>query len=517
MLLIELRDRIMASERLRKTALNAIASMVNLAVSGLAGLVTMRFILLYLGSDYNGLNSVTSQIMTLLLVVSSSFTIASLVALYKPYNENDWALLNKIMATSRRAYHTIGLVMILVGTVVCMIYALTIRSDVALSVIVIVLLLSLVSAVFNVSVVNSYRLIYQVSQTEYIVTFITAAYTLIASIASCFAVVWTENFIIVRLCYVIPEIISGSIIAIIARRRFARLNLTGKEIDYSLIKGTKDVLATSITGVVYQSAPTIFLASFAGTTATSIYYVYYSVVTLIRNIIQALIDSPRNAFGQIIHKNDKELTVNVFNQYEYITVFVTALLLACVLGLIMPFVTIYTTGVSGPSYQDPWIAFLLVLVAFIEAIHIPSGLAIQLSGSFKLLKHIQYSALILLVVGLCFGGVIANLYGILCAILATALALTFMEVYFARHKILGCSVAQFIRVSIPFFVLMLILGVIGSWCTFNLVNSVISFIGGCVIVLLANTTVFTVFSLLFYRKESKLMITMIKDLLRHRY
>lgn len=503
----------MSSERLKKTAINAVANIISLAVSGLAGLIVMRFVLLYLGSDYNGLNSVTSQVMTILLIVSTSFTTASLVSLYKPYNENDWAKLNCIISTTRKAYKLIGLAMALIGSLVCIAYAYTIQSSIDVSVIIIVLMISLTSAVFNVAIINTYRLVYQVSQTEYIVTFATTCYILVASILACLAAYFTSSIIVMRICYMIPEMISGAAIAFIARRKFKKLSFSSNY-DYSLIKGTRDVLATSITSVIYQSSPTIFLASLVGTAATSVYYVYYSIIVMIKNVAQVLIDAPKNAFGQIVHLGDKRETSIVFRQYEYIMVFATTCLMAPTLGLILPFVSVYTKGVSGANYNDPIMALMLVLISFIEISHIPSGLAIQLSGEFKLMKKIQYIAMVVLIVLLVAGGVLLQIYGVLTAILLAAVLLTALEVVFAGKYVVTRSTGAFFKIFIPHLLLLLVMGMSVNVIVSSLINDYLSFAVVGFIVLSIDVAIVSLFGKLFYKNAFSEMISVVGSIFK---
>lgn len=479
----------MATERVRKTTFNAIANILQLLVSGIAGLIVMRVLLLFLGSSYNGLNSTVAQLMTILVLVSSSFTTASLISMYKPYNQDDWQQLNLIISTSRRVYRFIGLGVLLVGLVACFVYAHLITSDIPLETIFVVLLLSLVSTVFNISVVNTYRLVFQVSQTEYIITAISTCYTVVVSIVACIAIVETENIIVVRFCYMVLEIASGFVIRHFARKQFNNMSFI-KEYDYSLVKGTKDVFASALTGVFYRSSPTLFLASIVGTAATSVYYVYDSIVSLVRSVVQVFINAPKNALGQVIHEGDTNKTTHIFYQYEYITFLAASVLFSVTFAVIFPFIRLYTADVTGADYLVQYIPIMLVLIAFIEIIHIPSGLLIQLSGHFKMAKNIQYVALAALIVMMVVLGSTFGLLGILLSVLGTAVLLTIMEVFCARKKILSVSLGSFLKLFFTHFLLFLVIGLFESVLMDMLIDSYISFALWSAICLIANGTLF---------------------------
>ena len=87
-------------------------------------------------------------------------------------------------------------------------------------------------------------------------------------------------------------------------------------------------------------------------------------------------------------------------------------LLSTTLALILPFISIYTAGVTDANYYDPVIALLMVLVAVVEMIHIPSGHLLNMAGKFKISKNFQLIACATLVVTMLVGGNLFGVYGI---------------------------------------------------------------------------------------------------------
>lgn len=498
------------TERKKKTVLNAFANVVQLVVSGVAGLIVMRILLVVLGSNYNGLNSTVAQLMSVLVLVSSSFTTASLIAMYKPYNNDDWKHLNLIISTSRRVFRFIGLGVLIVGSIACVIYAHFISSDIPVEIITVVLFLSLISTVFNIVVVNTYRLVFQVSQTEYIVTAISTCYTIVVSTAASIAIVLTEDIIVARSCYVVLEIASGLFIQFFAFKRFEKLKFT-QSFDYALVKGTKDVFATSLTGVIYRTSPTLFLASIIGTAATSVYYVYDSIISLVRSVVQVFISAPKNAFGQVIHEENEKKTQVIFQQYEYVTFFASSILLSVTFAVIMPFVKIYTVDVAGADYLIRYVPVLLILTAFFEAIHIPSGLAIQLSGEFKLAKRIQYSALFVLLVLLIVLGLFFEFPGILIAVLITSVQLMIEEVYFARKRVLHFGLASFAKVFIIHFALFALLGCIESVVVSPYIADYLSFTIISMVLLVFNAGLVSAVGKLLFKENFYFIYTLVLE------
>ena len=75
-------------------------------------------------------------------------------------------------------------------------------------------------------------------------------------------------------------------------------------------------MAQKITGVIYESAPIIFLSisPAGGTKLASVYAVYNSVFIMLKSLLHGVIDAPRHGFGQILSERDREEVWPVFNE-----------------------------------------------------------------------------------------------------------------------------------------------------------------------------------------------------------
>ena len=101
--------------RTKRTMLNMLFSVASLFTSSVMSLLLTRTVLLYLGSDYNGLNGTISQFLSVLMLVESGFTIAALVKLYKPYGDGDYDSVNKILSKASIEFRKIGFAMLVIG------------------------------------------------------------------------------------------------------------------------------------------------------------------------------------------------------------------------------------------------------------------------------------------------------------------------------------------------------------------------------------------------------------------
>ena len=433
--------------RTKRTAANAIFQVLSIFIQSFLVLIVTREIIANIGSDYNGISSTATQLLTFLTIIEGGFTLASLVKIYKPYGENDYNILNKYLSLSNKKFHFIAVLYLIVGSVISFGYAPFVKTDVSYLVTVTIILLSVFSSAFSVYYVSAYRLIYQVSQSEYIIYMIQIITNVFMYVTEIIVVRVTKNIIAARICVTVFQIINGLIIGIVAKRMFKYINLK-HDTDGVVITGTKDVFVSKICGFVFSSSSVLFISTFVGTAYTSVYAVYNSVLAVIANVINSFLIAPRNALGQMISEEDNRLK-SVFNEYEFISSLSMTILFSVTLALITPFVNLYTRGVADINYIDTILAVLLILNSVFQMIHIPSGTCLEVSGRFKVIKRIQGAAAIIIIFLSIVGAYTYGIYGILIAKLITSIFLCVAEILYTRKKILMCSVCEFFKVNLP--------------------------------------------------------------------
>lgn len=446
--------------RTKRTMLNALVSTLQLVINSVFSLLVNRLVISRLGSDYNGVNATVSQVLIILNLFEGGFTLASLVALYKPYTENDHAGVNAILTTTKNALNKVAAYTMAAGTVISFIFPLTMKSGLPYPVLVAVFLLSVVSLSFNFSCVLKYSLLFQAAQREYVVTGINLlGKTVLFQLLSILCLLYYPDILLLNIINALVTILSGLAVKMAAHRLYPRLDLKVKA-EKGLIKGTRDVFVGNVTSFLYTSSTVLFISTFVSTATTSVYAVYSSVVSMVSSVVYAIIRAPQNALGQVIAEGNKEKTYHVFEMLEYITILFVCFMLSVAYALIVPFVTVYTRNIHDANYINHGLALLLILTGGFELIHIPSGLCINLHGDFRAARNIQMAAAIIMLSFSVVGALLWNLYGIIAAKMLTAIYLAIAEIYYARRKLLKKNPLSVMRVLLPNVLLSTALAVI---------------------------------------------------------
>ncbi len=436
--------------RNRSSLFNAAAALGMTLVNGLLGLVVTRLVIGHYGSDFNGLNSTANQIINMLLILEGGFTMASNVVLFAPLTQGDTDKVNRILSTTRRKFRKISLLFLLAGMAVAMGYAFAINSGLSTELVFSVIFMALVPAAFNLYLATTYRVLLQAQQKEFIIH-LSTMFTVICGYGANVAVILLNGPMwMIRFTTMAFALLNSVLIATYTKRHNRFLELRN-DLPLEDIPGTRDVLTQKITGVVYTSVPIVFLSisPVGGTVLASVYAVYNNVFTMIKSLLRGVIDAPRLGIGQMLTQENKEKVWPVFAQYEYIAFFLVSVTISTAYVLILPFVSLYTQGISDANYYDSTIALLMVLIASFEMIHIPSGNLINMAGQFRVSRNFQVIACVVLVVSMVLGGSFLGVYGILLAVLLVAVLLAALELGFVHLKFFPGKAWQLLKMLLP--------------------------------------------------------------------
>lgn len=503
-------------QRNRKSLFNALSAALLTVFNGLFGLVSVKFVLTYFGSDFNGLNSTANQLVSVLMLLEGGFTVATNVALFKPYFEKDYDKVNSIISATQNTFRKIGLISLAAGALVAVGYSLVINSELPRFLVFCVLFMTMLPICFNFYYATKYRILLQAEQKEYVISAITIITSTLGYLINIIAMPLGCSMWFVRFTTMIFALINSLLIGVYVKKKFPHINYHEKP-DYQAIKGTGDIFAQKLTGVFYSSAPIVCITLTAGgTMLASVYAVYNSVFVLLKGVMQSVINAPRLSLGELAAQEEKERVWKVYEQYELIVVLMLVAFLTTASVMIMPFISIYTRGVTDIDYNQPLIAFLLSLICYFELIHIPSGHLMNMTGRFRASRNFQIIALVVMLSGFLVSLIFKwSIYGILITVCITAICLSAMEIGYVHTQYFEKKLLAFFRSNIPFFVLGIFL-IIVEMRFLPAVTRYASFFLLAIVVFLLNLVIVCVISCIFNKNCTinvmKLLLSFIKKI-----
>ena len=420
----------------KSSLLNAATAMGMTLVNGLLGIVVTWFVIASFGDDFNGLNSTANQIVNILLILEGGFTVASNVALFGPLGRQETDTVNGILSATRQKFRKIGVLFLLIGLAVAVGYSFAVNSSLPWDFVFTLIVMTVVPAAFNLYYATTYRVLLQTQQKEYIINLFTILTVALGHIANIVMIRLNGPMWMVRFNTMLFTLLCSLLIAGYVKKHNPAINLKAPPRP-ELIRGTADVMAQKVTGVIYKSAPIIFLtlSPTGGTALASVYAVYNNVFTMLKNLLHGIIDAPRHSLGQLLTEREREDVYPVFAAYEYVAFLAIFVMLTTCCVLILPFIGLYTHGFGDNiNYYDGLIAILMVITTVIEMLHIPSGHLLNMAGCFRISRNFQIITCIVLVITMAIGGLFWGVYGMLGAVLLCAVLLAILETGYVHTR-----------------------------------------------------------------------------------
>jgi hypothetical protein len=228
-------------------------------------------------------------------------------------------------------------------------------------------------------------------------------------------IVWLQIFLIF-------SIFSRSIIFIyIQKEIYIYLDFNSKP-DNESIKDRWNVLYLQLLGSAQVSAPIIIATIFTSLYQVSVYSIYNMVIGGITGILGIFVSGLAASFGDVIAKKEQKTLQKSHQEFELFYYIVITIVYSAALLLIIPFIQLYTKGVSDVNYILPLLSYLFVLNGLLFNMKTPQGMLVISAGMYKQTKWqstIQ-AALILLIAlpltpflglyGILIGLIFSNIY-----------------------------------------------------------------------------------------------------------
>ncbi len=274
----------------------------------------------------------------------------------------------------------------------------------------------------------TYKLYLQAEQKTYITSIVQMVGYILNTSAILVLVKCNASIQIVKLVSSIIFVLRPIVQNIYVKKKY-NINLKDADKNYQL-KQKWDGLAQHIASVVHNNTDVTILTFFTRIAEVSVYSIYYLVVKGIKSIIQAFTGGIDASFGDMIAKGEQEQLNKSFKTYELFYHTITTIAYTCTILLIVPFIAVYTLGITDANYIRPTFATLLVLGEFVWAIRLPySGITLA-AGHFKeTRKGAWVEAISNIVISL----ILVWKYGIVGVAIGTLVAMLIRTVEFVYH------------------------------------------------------------------------------------
>ncbi len=483
--------------RNKKLLLNSATSVIYQVLTVICGFILPRLYLSYYGSEVNGLITSIAQFLGFISLAELGVGAVVQSALYKPLADKNNDEISRIVLSAKRFYRKIAIFLVVYVIALVIIYPKITSSSFDYWFIVSLLLIISISTFMQYFISMPYRLLLNADQVGYVFVAIQIITLVFNTAISSVLIILGLDVRIVRFVAAIVFLMQPAGLSLYVNRHY-NLNMKIK-LDGEPIKQKWNGFTQHVAAVVLDKTDVAVLTLFSTLKNVSIYHVYYMVVYGIYSLIQAATSGLQSFWGNMYAKEEKKELIASFDYFEWLLHAVITFLFTCTGLLIVPFVKLYTAGISDANYIIPSFGVMLTLSYSIISIRIPYFAIVKAAGHYK---QTQFSALIEAVLNIIISISLVFKYELLGVAIGTFIAMLYRTIYFVWYlskNIINRPVNRFIQ-RILIDILTLSLSILFSSLIKIQVNSVGSWIFLALMTLVVVGAIVVIINFIFNRK-----------------
>lgn len=485
--------------RKKTISMNVLASLALQVVTAINGLVLPKLILVYFGSEVNGLISSLNQFLGFITLLEGGVGGVIMASLYQPLAAGDMEQVSSVVATASKFFRKIAKAYLGYAFLLAVAYPFVVKTRFSWGYIFTLTLIVgsglFVQYYFSIS----YRTLLVADQKGFVVSLTQVAIVLLNLAVTLAAIHLYPEIHLVRLCnallFLLQPILFGRYVS-----RHYHLNKKAQG-SGQLIRQRWDGFGQNLAYFVHSNTDVVLLSLLLTLRDVSVYSVYFMVAGMLKNIVISISQAISPSMGNILARGDEEAKGDAFDLYEFGINLVTTWLFSCAIVLVVPFVLVYTAGISDANYEQPLFGILLLVAEAIYCYRDPFVAAAYASGHFRQTARYAYVEAAL---NIGISVVLVSQYGIVGVAIGTAVSMLYrlvMSVVYLQRNILQRPAAKWAR-NILVFIASGLAGVMASnWLKATNISGWAGWLVAAAVTASVCGSVILAACLLFYRKQ----------------
>ena len=356
--------------RKKRLAYNTISSLIYQITTIVCGFILPRLILTAFGSDVNGLVNSITQFLGIISFLELGVGAVVQSSLYKPLAEHNEAQVSRIVKSANRFFRTIAGILLVYVIFLLLFYPTFAKQSFGYGyTATLILVISISSfAQYYFGIVN--RLLLTADQHGYV------QYS-----AQTVAVILNTT-----MCFVLIKLGCG----------------------IQMVK----------------------LTTFASLSAVSIYSVYYLVVKGVKQLFLSMTNGIQSLMGELWARGNEGELKELFAWTEWVIHTGTIFVFGVAAITVVPFVEVYTKGVTDADYMQPLFAALLVAANAGHCLRLPYNLMILAAGHYK---ETQRNYIVAAVLNIVISVLVVSCFGLIGVAIGTLIAMCYQTVWMAWY------------------------------------------------------------------------------------
>ena len=437
----------------------------------ICGFILPRYMLSSFGSSINGLVSSIAHFLGFISLLEMGIGPVVQASLYGPLAKNDMKSISEVVKSSERFFRKIAAIFLVYIAIMAVVFPVFINKEYeflfSASLIVIISISTLAQYMFGAT----YQLLLNADQRSYIQNLLSITATILNTVICVVLMINGASIHLVKLA-------SASVFVL---RPIGQLIYVKKhyDIDKEIILNGEPIkqkwngFAQHLSAVICGNIDVVLLTLFASLSDVSIYSVYFLVINGITILVMTLATGVEPFFGNILAKNDTVGLKKAFSSVELITHIITTMIFTCTAILIVPFIKIYTSGITDANYIQPIFGVILTMAYASQCLRVPYFRIIKAAGHFK---ETQSGSFITTAINAGVSTILIFKYGLEGIAIGTLVAMLYHTIYFVLYlskNILKRSTIYFVK----YIVVDIIVFGLSLWLTNNILLTKVNYWG----------------------------------------
>lgn len=442
----------------KKSLLNVSVSILFKVLFLFGAIFVRRYIIVFLGSEINGLNSLYLNIMDVLAVAELGVGEAITFCMYRPIVEKDNNKVSALYTLINKAYLCIAGVVFLLGLALMPFLKFLVKgyetTGVSLYLTFGIVLLSVcITYLFGAktSLINAHK-------NNYVTTTIASCGKIFQYILQIVVLITTQSFIAFLVCRVISAIAQWIVTDIIAAKWYSHIIKNKQTVDDEtkgdIIKNVTAMFMHKIASILVGATDSIIISAFVGIATLGIYSNYTTIMTSMTSIL-ALFFIPLTSI--IGHMYVKENSANIKKYYSFFHAFNYCLSIVFFLGYYSIIDNLIVLFFGDGLEQAKSITIVITINYFIQFTRRSTLLFRDATGTFY---NDRYKSLVEGLVNLVLSLLFAYYFGVVGVLIATIITNAFIchtvEPYMLYKYAFKTSVKKYYFKNYGYIVLFII-------------------------------------------------------------
>lgn len=331
--------------RTKNTLRNIAFGSINRIINIILPFISRTVILYIMGTQYLGLSSLFSSILSFLSLAELGIGGAMVYSMYKPIAENDFVMIRALLNLYRRLYRIIGVVILAMGLLLMPFLKVLVPEKLPDDI-----NLYLLYAIYLFNAVLSYWLfayknaLLQAYQRDDINSKIASVITPVSYVIMLACLALTKNYYAYVLWLPVFTIVTNLCRSTLVNRSFPNMGPEGEipdDLKQSIFKKTTALIGTKLNTVVLNAADNLVMSAFLGLTVIAMYGNYYYIMSSVIGFLGIVYSSMTAGLGNSLQTESAEDNYRNFEKFSFINSWLVGWCSVCLICLYQPFMVIW--------------------------------------------------------------------------------------------------------------------------------------------------------------------------------